>query len=400
MNNRQLTHSQLPKAHIYTRVSTEQQVAKGESLDTQKTLCQKWIRDNCDPIPDRDGKYHDGKYPFVEGDTFTDAGITGTKWNRKNLMQLRKLVEPYDLIIVYSLSRLFRSVVYTCSFLREMEDRKVKVVSIKEQVDISTANGKMMVQFYSMIAEFESSNTRERIMDTKNKQHEKGLITNGIPKYGFAAYETELGIFAYPIESERRMLKIIAQQRATGQSWGNITKNLYRQKMYPRHGYHWAESTLRKFYKRETECCSFNQIPEEQLLEYEAAKATIKIPYEKLHLYVCENTQLFDYRRYFHDIDSGFKYNSTKSGGLFLPSYKEFSDDVNSGVLKLDKESLVSFNEGKIVTIEDLEDKVPVIQRVKAHPIFSEVYSTLVEDLETVDERKMVAMNLVKKISG
>jgi DNA invertase Pin-like site-specific DNA recombinase len=90
---------------------------------------------------------------------------TGTTANRTNLNRLmddarqRKM----DVIVCWKIDRLFRSLKHLVVTLQEWDELGIKFVSLKDNLDLSTSQGRLMMQIIGAFAEFESSLIRERV---------------------------------------------------------------------------------------------------------------------------------------------------------------------------------------------------------------------------------------------
>ena len=111
----------------YARVSTEQQ-----NLDRQLDALKNY---GCDVI-------------------FNEK-ITGTKRDRPELEKLLDRMTVGDTVVVESLSRLGRSTKDLIELTELFEQSGVHLVSLKEQIDTSTATGKLLFTLMSAIAQFE-----------------------------------------------------------------------------------------------------------------------------------------------------------------------------------------------------------------------------------------------------
>ncbi|MHC5250531.1 recombinase family protein [Enterococcus sp. LJL90] len=87
--------------------------------------------------------------------------ITGTKSSRPALDKLKEVVREGDTVVVESWSRLGRSTKDLINLVEFFSDKKVKVISDKENFDTSTPQGKLMLTVFQAFAEFE----RELIVD-------------------------------------------------------------------------------------------------------------------------------------------------------------------------------------------------------------------------------------------
>ncbi len=96
---------------------------------------------------------------------FEDAGRTGTNANRPALKQMLAdaKARKIDLVICWKLDRLFRSLKDLVVTLQEFQDLGVEFVSLKDQIDLTTASGRLLMQLLGAMAEFEGSLIRERV---------------------------------------------------------------------------------------------------------------------------------------------------------------------------------------------------------------------------------------------
>lgn len=79
------------------------------------------------------------------------------------LMKLRK--KDYDAILVYKLDRYARSSAELILEVKELLDKGVAFISITDNLDFSTASGKLHFQILSAFAEFERELIRERTIE-------------------------------------------------------------------------------------------------------------------------------------------------------------------------------------------------------------------------------------------
>lgn len=95
---------------------------------------------------------------------YEDAAVTGTHLDRPALSRLhRDIVEGgVDMVVVWKLDRLSRSIVDGVKLLSDWVSRGVRVVSITQQIDLSGPMGRMVASLLLGIAEMERANLRER----------------------------------------------------------------------------------------------------------------------------------------------------------------------------------------------------------------------------------------------
>ena len=119
----------------YARVSTTDQ-----SLDLQTDALKK---SGCEKI-------------------FTDHGVSGAKTERPGLDEALGHVRKGDVLVIWKLDRLGRSLRHLLSIIEDLRQRGANFASIQDGFDTSTASGKMVFSVIGAMAEYERNLTRER----------------------------------------------------------------------------------------------------------------------------------------------------------------------------------------------------------------------------------------------
>jgi DNA invertase Pin-like site-specific DNA recombinase len=90
---------------------------------------------------------------------------TGTNNKRPQLQELLQDArdKKFSIIICWKLDRLFRSLKDLITTLQEFSDLGVAFVSLKDNIDLSTNTGRLMMHLLGAFAEFEASIIRERV---------------------------------------------------------------------------------------------------------------------------------------------------------------------------------------------------------------------------------------------
>lgn len=92
---------------------------------------------------------------------FTEK-VSGKNTNRPKLKEMLEFVREGDTIYVWDFSRLSRSVKDLLSIVEQLQNKKVHLVSIKENLDTTTPTGRLMLAMIGAINEFERTNLLER----------------------------------------------------------------------------------------------------------------------------------------------------------------------------------------------------------------------------------------------
>ena len=88
--------------------------------------------------------------------------VSGKNRDREQLKAALEFVRDGDVLYVADFSRLARNVRDLLSIAELLKENKVRLVSLKENIDTDTANGKLMFTLIGAIAEFERENLLER----------------------------------------------------------------------------------------------------------------------------------------------------------------------------------------------------------------------------------------------
>lgn len=98
-------------------------------------------------------------------DKYFEEKISAKNTNRPKLMEMLDYVRNGDTVYVKDFSRLARSTKDLLKILERLENKGVKLVSNKENLDTSIPAGKLMVTMLGAIYEFERANLLERQKD-------------------------------------------------------------------------------------------------------------------------------------------------------------------------------------------------------------------------------------------
>lgn len=132
-----------PKIALYLRVSTDEQ-----STDLQR----KELEAHCEAQG----------WPITH--VFEDNGFTGSNMKRPALKELLELDgSDVDLVLVWKFDRFARSLNELLQMLKTLESKNIKFMSLKDNVDLSTPHGRLMMHLLGAFAEFEASMIRERV---------------------------------------------------------------------------------------------------------------------------------------------------------------------------------------------------------------------------------------------
>ena len=145
------------KAVIYSRVSTNEQTVENQ-LRVLREVAEKRGLEVVREI--------------------SDEGISGAKGRneRQGFDELIKgsVKNEWDIILVWDVSRLGRSLKHLVSFLEDIQSARCDMYIHQSGIDTSTASGKMMFGMLSVFSEFERSMIRERVIAGQQRAKSEG----------------------------------------------------------------------------------------------------------------------------------------------------------------------------------------------------------------------------------
>ena len=159
----------MSKAIGYIRVSTQKQADEGVSLDAQRAKIEAWCFVN--------------DYDLTN--VFCDDGISGMKSDRDGLLAAMAEAGKGAALVVYSLSRLTRSHTDLISFGDKLKKQGADLISLSENIDTTSAAGKMVFRMLGILNEFERDQISERTKAALAHKKENNQVYNHTP-YGYS----------------------------------------------------------------------------------------------------------------------------------------------------------------------------------------------------------------------
>ena len=240
---------------IYTRCSTDDQ-AQGEytTLDAQAHHCKNMI----DAFGYKLAKI--GKDGIIN-----DDGFSGKDLNRpgiqKILEDVNKKKRSFDGIIFFRLDRLTRNPRDLYALIDLFRDHDIDFISVRENLDSSTAIGRVVIGILGLLSAFERELTGERVKASAMARVRQGKWVGGKLPYGYKLVphgeRLPNGVQPNKIEIDENVgpkLQIIWELAAQNKSLTQIGMELDKRKIYTTNGKMWRRqgiSTIIKspFYK-------------------------------------------------------------------------------------------------------------------------------------------------------
>ena len=109
--------------------------------------------------------------------------MSGSKDSRPDFdLMLKDMREGlFDTIIVYKLDRIGRSTSHLLKLFEEFEKKNIKFISVTQNINTDTPEGKLMLRMLMILAEYERELTISRINDGLARAREQGSVL-GRPK--------------------------------------------------------------------------------------------------------------------------------------------------------------------------------------------------------------------------
>lgn len=104
---------------------------------------------------------------------FTDTA-SGARADRTGLREALEFARSGDVIVVFKLDRLGRSLKNLVEIINTLKDRQIGLVSLSESFDTTTPGGTLIFHVFAAIAEFERDLIRERTKAGLNAARARG----------------------------------------------------------------------------------------------------------------------------------------------------------------------------------------------------------------------------------
>lgn len=87
---------------------------------------------------------------------------SGTKDDRPQFLLMKECLRPGDTVVVTELSRLGRRLLSVLDFVQYLKDNNINFVSFRENIDLSSPSGELIVNIMASISAFERQRLLER----------------------------------------------------------------------------------------------------------------------------------------------------------------------------------------------------------------------------------------------
>lgn len=153
------------------------------------------------------------EYGIRQEDIFVDK-VSGLKEHRPALDKLLNLLQEGDTLVISSFDRLARSTKQLLELAERFQKEGVRLVSLKENLDTSTPQGKLFFTISAAFAEFERSIIEERREEGMSIAREKG-VRFGRPQSDEEKIEAAISLYLDGKLSVARIAETCGVSRAT-----------------------------------------------------------------------------------------------------------------------------------------------------------------------------------------
>ena len=213
---------------IYVRVSTDEQAKEGYSIPAQKER----LRSFCESQG----------WEIVQ--EYIEEGWSAKDLDRPQMKRLLKDIKKgnIDVVLVYRLDRLTRSVLDLYLLLQTFEKYNVAFRSATEVYDTSTAMGRLFITLVAALAQWERENLAERVKFGIEQMIDEGKKPGGHSPYG---YKFDKNFNCTIIEDEANVVRMIYRMYCDGYGYRSIADRLNELGIKPRIAKEWNHISIR-----------------------------------------------------------------------------------------------------------------------------------------------------------
>jgi site-specific DNA recombinase len=190
---------------VYTRKSSEEGLDMDfNSLDAQRESCEAYVA----------SQRAEGW--MLVADRYDDGGFSGGTLERPALKRLLADVKAgkIDVIIVYKIDRLSRSMLDFLNLVELFERHGVTFVSVTQSFNTKDAMGRMALNILVTFAQFERELIGERIRDKVAASRKKGIWMGGWTPLGYEVRDRKLIIHEADAERVRSIFRRFTQLKS------------------------------------------------------------------------------------------------------------------------------------------------------------------------------------------
>ncbi|GIN99999.1 integrase [Brevibacillus halotolerans] len=218
----------ITRVAIYVRVSTDEQAKEGFSIPAQRERLRAFCKSQ--------------GWEIIE--EYIEEGWSAKDIQRPQMQRLLKDIKKgtLDMVLVYRLDRLTRSVLDLYLLLQMFDKHDVAFRSATEVYDTSTAMGRLFITLVAALAQWERENLAERVKFGIEQMIDEGKKPGGHSPFG---YHFDKDFTCTIIEQEAKIVEKIYQWYVEGFGYRSIAKQLNEMDVSPRIAKRWNHISIR-----------------------------------------------------------------------------------------------------------------------------------------------------------
>lgn len=129
--------------------------------------------------------------------------VSGAKADQPILNNLIDQLRPHDVLVIWKLDRLGRSLKNLVGLVQQLIDRKIGLCSLNDPIDTTSSQGQLIFNMFASLAEFERDVIRERTQAGLSAARLRGR-TGGRPR-GLSKHAETTAYAAETLYKEKKM---------------------------------------------------------------------------------------------------------------------------------------------------------------------------------------------------
>ncbi len=154
---------------------------------------------------------------------FTDI-ITGRSVLRPGLEKMMEMLREGDMLIVWRLDRLGRSLSHLIELVSQLQERKIGFVSLTESIDTTTPAGKLIFHIFGALAEFERNLCRERTLAGLASARARGRLGGRPPALNTKQQQVAVQLYQQKKHTIKEICRIMGISKPTLYSYVKASK--------------------------------------------------------------------------------------------------------------------------------------------------------------------------------
>ena len=141
--------------------------------------------------------------------------ITGRSALRPGLEKMMEILREGDMLIVWRLDRLGRSLSHLIEWVRQLEEKKIGFISLTESIDTTTPSGKLIFHIFGALAEFERNLCLERTLAGLAAARARGRLGGRPPALNAKQQEVAVQLYGERKYSIKEICRIMGISKPT-----------------------------------------------------------------------------------------------------------------------------------------------------------------------------------------